>query len=369
MKARIQRIEINNFKAFRQFRLDLDGRHLLLYGPNGSGKSSLYWALYTFLQSGRKSSISKYFDPTDKERLLNIYEDENTNPGSISITFRNQKTKNDTTYSINLSNHSTKGKPDITKAELASDFVTYRFFFGFSDFKNSQDFDLWPLFLQEILPFCRSTSGTNPLEAWQDIESGKANPGAYKGRAGSQAYDSFRRATEGFASILDPIVLSISSRAQNFYDEFFSNNDPGKVELELIVKQRPKFEGSDRSSAKFTHPVIEFGIRVDGKQIHRPQSFLNEAKMTQLALSIRFAASLVNLHDSDIKMLVLDDLLVSLDMSNRMRVVEILFSKDFASYQKFILTHDLGLFQELRRHIGASHSDWQYVTLRGNAQK
>jgi hypothetical protein len=369
MKARIQRIEINNFKAFRQFHLNLDGRHLLLYGPNGSGKSSLYWALYTFLQSGRKSSISKYFDPADKERLLNIYEDERANPGSISITFRGQKSKIDTTYTITLSEHSTKGKPDITKAELASDFVTYRFFFGFSDFKNSQDFDLWPLFLQEILPFCRSTSGTNPLEAWQDIESEEANPEAYKGRAGAQAYDSFRRATVKFANILDPIVDSISRRAQEFYDEFFSVDDPGKVELQLIVKQRPKFEGSDRASAKFTHPVIEFGIRVDGKQILRPQSFLNEAKMTQLALSIRFAASLVNLHESDIKLLVLDDLLVSLDMSNRMRVVEILFSKDFVPYQKFILTHDLGLFQELRRHIGSRHSDWQYVTLRGNAQQ
>ncbi len=71
MKARLQRIEIKNFKAFREFTLDFDGRHLLLYGPNGSGQSSLYWALYTFLQSGRKFSISKYFDPSHDERLLN----------------------------------------------------------------------------------------------------------------------------------------------------------------------------------------------------------------------------------------------------------------------------------------------------------
>lgn len=49
MKSRLHRIEINNFKAFRQFTLDLEGCHLLVYGPNGSGKSSLYWALYTFL--------------------------------------------------------------------------------------------------------------------------------------------------------------------------------------------------------------------------------------------------------------------------------------------------------------------------------
>jgi AAA15 family ATPase/GTPase len=40
MKSRLHRIEISNFKAFRSFRLDLDGRHLLVYGPNGSAKSN-----------------------------------------------------------------------------------------------------------------------------------------------------------------------------------------------------------------------------------------------------------------------------------------------------------------------------------------
>jgi wobble nucleotide-excising tRNase len=66
-------------------------------------------------------------------------------------------------------------------------------------------------------------------------------------------------------------------------------------------------------------------------------------------LSVRFAASLVNLHDSDLKLLVLDDLLVSLDMSNRMKVVEIFLSGTFDNYQKIILTHDYGFFREFAR--------------------
>jgi AAA15 family ATPase/GTPase len=41
MTSRLHRIEIQNFKAFREFTLDLEGRHLLVYGANGSGKSSL----------------------------------------------------------------------------------------------------------------------------------------------------------------------------------------------------------------------------------------------------------------------------------------------------------------------------------------
>ena len=74
MKSRLHHIAITNFKAFREFQLKLEGRHLLVYGANGAGKSSLYWALYTFLQSARKprNGIAKYFDPGDQQNLLNL---------------------------------------------------------------------------------------------------------------------------------------------------------------------------------------------------------------------------------------------------------------------------------------------------------
>lgn len=64
---------------------------------------------------------------------------------------------------------------------------------------------------------------------------------------------------------------------------------------------------------------------------------------------------------------MLDDLLVSLDMSNRMQVVDILLSNAFAHYQKIILTHELGFFREFRRRIGNHHADWRFVSLQGSA--
>ena len=105
MKARLWRIGIRNFKAFREFDLNLEGRHLLLYGPNGSGKSSLYWALYTFLQSTRKktSDVAKYFDPDNTQNLLNIHEQSKVTPvpGEIALTLRDMSTRNDTiTYCL-----------------------------------------------------------------------------------------------------------------------------------------------------------------------------------------------------------------------------------------------------------------------------
>jgi len=163
MKSRLHRIEIRNFKAFREFTLDLEGRHLLLYGDNGAGKSSFYWALYTFLQSARKpkNSIAKYFDPDGQENLLNIHElaSATPKPGEIVVTLRDISTKSDTTYRISHTDHDTHDLPVIVKGDLASDFITYRFFFGFSHFRNSDNFDLWPLFRREILPFCVTRGG------------------------------------------------------------------------------------------------------------------------------------------------------------------------------------------------------------------
>jgi hypothetical protein len=367
MKSRLNRIEIRNFKAFREFVLDLDGRHLLVYGPNGSGKSSLYWALYTFLQSARKSTpnVAKYFDSADPQNLLNIHEQGEAapTPGEIALTLRNTSTKTDTTYRISQTLHGTRQEPAILKGDLASDFITYRFFFGFSHFRNSEKFNLWPLFQKEILPFCVSTGGRVPLDCWNAIRSGDPNPAASRGLGGTYAYDAFKHRVTEFATMLPAIVDPISTEAQRFYDKYFAADDPAKVTLKLGVTTPPAATGVNVQNFEFTVPEVVFGIQIDGKTINRPQAFLNEAKLTQLALSVRFAASLVNLHESDLKLLVLDDLLVSLDMSNRMKVVEILLSDTFANYQKVVLTHELGFFQEVRRVIGSSSSDWAFYRL------
>lgn len=374
MKSRLHRIEIRNFKAFREFSFDLGGRHLLLYGANGSGKSSLYWALYTFLQSARKPTpgVAKYFDPADPQNLLNIHEQNEAapKPGEIALTLRDVGTKIDTTYRISKADHSTLNHPTILKGDLASDFVTYRFFFGFSNFRNSERFDLWSLFEAEILPFCVSTGGgATPLQQWERIRSGVANPAGSRGLGGADAYAAFTAATNQFADTLKSVVDDISKEAQKFYDQHFAQGDPVPLKLALGVTRPPSFSGTTRQTSQFRKPILELHIEVAGKVIKRPQSFLNEAKMTQLALSVRFAASLVNLHESDLKLLVLDDLLVSLDMSNRMAVVKILLSGAFGNYQKIILTHDLGFFQEIRRLIGPNHSDWLFSKMTGDAKQ
>ena len=83
---RIKEIQVKNFKAFQNEQpFKINGKNVLVYGNNGSGKSSLFWALYTLLQSSTKddAGVQKYFkkyvdsDISTHQTLKNVFVDEN----------------------------------------------------------------------------------------------------------------------------------------------------------------------------------------------------------------------------------------------------------------------------------------------------
>lgn len=82
---------------------------------------------------------------------------------------------------------------------------------------------------------------------------------------------------------------------------------------------------------------------------HRPtnhQNFLNEARLSALALAIYFAGRLVSTPTTTpdaLKLLVLDDVLIGLDHSNRLPVLDVLADL-FSDWQVVLMTHDRGWF-------------------------
>lgn len=360
---RVERIEVRAFKAFKHLDFRLDGRNLLAYGGNGAGKSSLYWSLYTFLQSAAKDTpnVAKYFDDSGPQSLLNVHATPAERASAaviISIKVDSQPTAK--AYSLTNALHDTKGVPDVLKASLASDFITYRVLSSFYQFRNSQAIDLWPVFEQEILPFARGISTGDVAALWHGIKT--IDPFIRSRSTGESAwhrkkrYEHFDADIARFNQALREVLANITTTAQRFYGEHFAEPDT-QVELVVGVTAACHY---DRSEHRISVPCIGFEVKLNGRPLPRPQSFLNEAKLTQLALSVRFGATLAHLHDSPLKLLVLDDLLISLDMNNRMKVVEIILGPTFADYQKIILTHDSGFFEEFRRSIAGGHADWSF---------
>lgn len=83
---------------------------------------------------------------------------------------------------------------------------------------------------------------------------------------------------------------------------------------------------------------------VDKSLIEHPRSFFNEAKITCMALALRLA--ILDNHPTTNEapsVLFVDDLLISLDMSFRRKIIEILLTYT-NKFQTFIFTHDRAFY-------------------------
>jgi hypothetical protein len=94
---------------------------------------------------------------------------------------------------------------------------------------------------------------------------------------------------------------------------------------------------------------------------------LNEARLSALALAIYFAGrelcAKTNLADVP-KIMVLDDIVISFDQSNRLPLLDLLAAR-FKDWQIFLLTHDRVWFDMTRSYHRRHHADkyWDYWEL------
>ena len=87
--------------------------------------------------------------------------------------------------------------------------------------------------------------------------------------------------------------------------------------------------------------------------------FLNEAKLSAIAIAI-YLSSILCLPEpkAGMKILALDDVLIGLDMSNRLPVLDIL-NDDFSDYQIFLTTYDKAWYEIVKQHM--DQKDWKYT--------
>lgn len=356
---KIEKLTLENFKFFRgEETIPFDSKNVLVYGENGSGKSSLYWALYTFLQSSMKSDeqIKKYFDDAHPERLVNRFKSD-SDKSAIKLTLKNSLNI-PSTYEISLETINTNQEDkEISKANLTSDFINYRLLAKLYHFKNSQDIEIFDMFEDEILQYV-NIDGRNFNELWQRLKSG-INP---KPKMSDQSYKDFQRDIQYFNEKFENYLNTLIRKTNEILKDNF------KESITVLIDYREKatydafIAGSTTKRNHKTLPpkiylTVEFSS--DNHKIDKPHTFLNEARLTAIALSLRFSILKNRLSTEDIlKILVLDDLLISLDMTHRIEVINfILNDEDLKEYQIIVLTHDRGFFQLLRQKI--SSSEWK----------
>jgi hypothetical protein len=368
--AGIKEIEIEGFKAFpNKFSLELD-KNLLMYGENGSGKSSIYYALHALLQSVYKSDHgAKYFRHEDsEENLINIYKlDDVKNNGfkpHIKITLDNE-------HQWELSRDGLSSTPDTADdSELrllnkTSAFINYSYISRFRYARNSEMINLWNVFIKDILPFYVPVGADKTLA---DIFNSIIESDAPKGRKNIQSYrNNIDNANVQLSKFINKINIIVSDLYNQFFKEegednlliqlrYLADDDRENDYHEPYLFAYEKFDGKKYS---LRHPNIGLYIKTGDKKINKPQSFFNEARLTAIALAIRFAC-LQNGNLQEGQFLALDDMLISLDMSNRMKVIDYLLS-ECNQYKIYLFTHDRAFYNFIWTKISKKKCNNQWL--------
>lgn len=391
MAWKINKIVIENFKYFlKPFTLEPKGKHVLMYGENGSGKSSIYWAVYTHFQSCLKDPVEagKYFNKNHSDSLVNLFDTQNKRSGiEIEFVDPNGITKGYTDGSWGIN---TNVDDFIRLSTFASDFMNYKFLAAIFDFKNSKPVDLFKIFEDEVFPFLplgaprydldgTVTAETSVEQWWRYIKHCCEAPDVLTRRApGSNVYShdekwqAYQNLISDFNTRLQTLLTSIASDANSKLE---AQKMPMRVTLTLKRAEfDKKVEGTMRSyDGTFYEPQIILTARlldsdgnpVSANDIKHPRSFFNEAKLTRMALALRLAVFDRKLQSEDCaKVIFVDDLLISLDMSNRLMVVQQLL--DYSDqYQLFIFTHDRTFYDLIYDSISQRNmsKQWCYFEL------
>ena len=374
--AKINEIVINGFKAFPSLQtIELEGKHLLMYGENGSGKSSIYYALHCIFNSYRKPDKGKkYFDKSNSQNLINrsfLPINDSDNP-YVAV---NWSDGDGNTFSSKVFE---KGCEDLKElAEIETYFVNHQLLNGFFNFTNSNSINLFPIFQREILPYKYSNKQSLSLMYEQIVNEALKLGNSSPTKQINEMIDIFNSKLDSF---IGDINISVSDIYKNYFktegDQDLSiiltypkeNPNPDvyfdgfrlKWDNRLIRNQRGELERALNKS--LIEPIIGIEIKEDGIEIPKPHVYFNEAKLTAIALSIRFAL-LKGINSDDAatppegSFLALDDMLISLDMSNRAKVVDFLL-KISDKYKIYLFTHDKMFFEYFKHKTKKNQDAW-----------
>ena len=160
------------------------------------------------------------------------------------------------------------------------------------------------------------------------------------------------------------------------YDEFNSklnkiNNILSFLEINIElkrVKKRPYIKFDLNFIFNKSIRNIDFDITLSDVELKNHWINLNEAKLSALNLAIYFSSVLGK--KPYIPILVLDDLLISLDMSNRDKILSLLLDRNISNgffddeYQMFIFTHDRAFFEKAKQNFEyKSKKKWKYFEM------
>ena len=345
---RVTDISINNYRAFygeHHINLDKDGKNLMLYGENGSGKSSLFTALKDFFLSSvqqLKEVEENIFIPKAKKNSANIkLTVKESAASSKSIVFELNAIQKEIVSA---------DKALISDANKIKGFFDYRSLLRTHNDHKDQ-VNLFNVIVSEVLYHSINRFSLKEIGSeWDNIYNDTwNNVQTFRQVAATESY-----LKDKFNPGLKELLQSIESDT-NIFIKYFGINVNIKLDFDKVT-----YLGRRQLSGD----IIDFKIEYNKKHIPKHQFFLNEARLTALAISLYLASIKVNPTKSTLKLLVLDDLLIGLDMSNRLPLLDLLRNhfvevKPDDSFQIIMTTYDKVWYELVKNYFGEEH--WKFV--------
>jgi len=338
---RIKKIEINHFKGlYGNHEIDLtnSGKNLMLYGENGSGKSSVAKAIKLFFQS----SVEEV-NVVDYENVFISVADRNT--GFIKMVIGDAgNIRSNLPYVLdNANNRQTEAF--ILKANKIKGFLDYKSLLK-THYLETDKVNIFKLLIEDLLIDFVNSRTTNAIEVdWiklkRDIRDKRRK--TYKTlKAPGGLLQQFN---EGLAELLHDVETKA-----NELIAYFNYNLTIKLHFNNLTIGRTKGFANENIEL-----IVDFFDKTNLPEHHR---FLNEARLTAISIAIYLGAVLSNIQDG-YRFLVLDDVFIGLDTSNRLPFLKILDEK-FADYQIFMTTYDKSWYELVKSE---NNPNWEYAEL------
>lgn len=337
-------ITLDNYRAFKGSYSTIAipaKQHLLIYGENGSGKSSIYNATKDFFNSS--ADVAKPFEVNLFSRIAG------NDAGTVKLKIADL----DAGGNLTGENEFTFGKPDTQSNHRIAAITVPNKVKGFLDYKNvletyfkkgkaGQNPNIFSLVVEDLLSdhlINRAGGGvaTYPLgDEWKRIWEPIYN----KDRRYKVHRDAATELPQ-FEVLLRNLLIQVFTEFRRFITTYFDPKLDIGVTLSNMTIDYSKWEIKEE---------LKLEIRYASELINSYDTFLNEARLSAIGVSIYLAAlKTYPPAASDLKVLYLDDVFIGLDTNNRIPLLKILKNEFIASgFQIFISTYDRQWFEASR---------------------
>ena len=345
---RITKLEISNFRAFfDSYEIELNkGENLLIYGENGSGKSSFYKSLSNFLSSSQDTAYP-YIRHHNKD----------TEDGNVTFTFNDYDlatnaitSKFGGIISFGTDIVTTDTEQFLKTAELTKGFLDYRILLAVYNHSEAQP-NLFGLIVEILLKEFIPVGGTHPMgkrfvELKKDIKTARTTK--------TWQYRNAISAMATYETLLRTVLKGIFLQLNTFLIKYFKINIRVWYSLTPLVPT---------NNWKNIPTKLKLEIKLNGKLVVHQSDYLNEARLSALAICLYLSILKRNPQSIDYKVLFLDDVFIGLDLTNRLPILDII-KNEFSDYQVFISTYDRHLYELAKRKFETeTPGRWKSVEL------